>query len=353
MKLEVKARNRTHQFNARAGENILHAGLANAIDLPYECGSGTCGTCKAHLISGQIHDAWPQAPGRKVLKTGDDFLMCQCEARDDAVFEVAKFIPTVEVGTCLPASLRGCITAVEALTTDILQIDVALSGTMGFDAGQFVLVRFPDVVGARGWSMVNYQRGANALRFIVKRKPDGGLSARLFSGPGNSPAADLVGLDIEVYGPLGRATFSPSMAKNLLCIAGGSGIAGMMSILERAALDGYFTQYRGDVFFGVRTFNDAFLLGELSSFVAQCGDKLKVTIALSDAPPPDAVVNEFPKLKFDQGLVHEVAGRAMEGRYQNVRAYLAGPPPAVDASIRMLLLQAKLTPDNIRYDKFS
>ena len=43
----------------------------------------------------------------------------------------------------------------------------------------------------------------------------------------------------------------------------------------------------------------------------------------------------------------------MQGKYQNVRAYLAGPPPAVDASIRMLLLEAKLPADNIRYDKFS
>ena len=50
---------------------------------------------------------------------------------------------------------------------------------------------------------------------------------------------------------------------------------------------------------------------------------------------------------------HEVAGKAMQGKYQNVRAYLAGPPPAVDASIRMLLLQAKLPADHIRYDKFS
>ena len=51
--------------------------------------------------------------------------------------------------------------------------------------------------------------------------------------------------------------------------------------------------------------------------------------------------------------MHEVAGKAMQGKYQNVRAYLAGPPPAVDASIRMLLLQAKLPADHIRYDKFS
>jgi len=43
----------------------------------------------------------------------------------------------------------------------------------------------------------------------------------------------------------------------------------------------------------------------------------------------------------------------MKGKYHNLRAYVAGPPPAVDAAIRMLLLEARLTTDNIRYDKFS
>jgi toluene monooxygenase electron transfer component len=32
---------------------------------------------------------------------------------------------------------------------------------------------------------------------------------------------------------------------------------------------------------------------------------------------------------------------------------VAGPPPAVDAALRLLLLEGKLTADNIRYDKFS
>ena len=52
-------------------------------------------------------------------------------------------------------------------------------------------------------------------------------------------------------------------------------------------------------------------------------------------------------------MVHEVAKRAMAGKYHDVRAYVAGPPAAVDAAIRVLLLEAKLTTDNIRYDKYS
>lgn len=345
MKIQVNARNRSHYFDVEPGEKILCGGLSEAVDLPYECGTGTCGTCKARLISGEIGDGWPEAPGKKYLKTPAEFLMCQCDARSDVVIEIPAFVQTMEAGACTPSLVGGSITSMKALTHDVVFLEVELSEQLEFDAGQFVLIQVPDVPGFRGWSMVNYQRHCKTLQFVVKKKPGGGVSEWLFSG-------DRTGTQVEVFGPLGRATFYPSLAKNILCIAGGSGIAGMMSILERAAHDGYFTQYQGDVFFGVRSMKDAFFLGEFTRLLEQCGEKLKVTIALSEEEAPSSAFAQYPQLLFETGFVHDVAARSMEGRYQNVRAYLAGPPPAVDASIRVLL-QARLTTDNIRYDKFS
>ena len=107
------------------------------------------------------------------------------------------------------------------------------------------------------------------------------------------------------------------------------------------------------MFFGVRTFDDGFYLAELAEFAREFPDRLHVTIAFSDEAISPEAREAHPGLVFEHGLVHEVAGKAMQGKYQNVRAYLAGPPPAVDASIRMLLLQAKLAADHIRYEKFS
>ena len=345
MKIQVNARNRAHYFDSEAGQTILYGGLRQAVELPYECGSGTCGTCKARLISGDIADGWPEAPGRKYLKTPDEFLMCQCTAKSDVVIEIPAFVQTMEAGACTPAFLGGHIKSVKALTHDIAFLEIELGEPLEFDAGQFVLIKVPGVPGFRGWSMVNYQRHCNTLEFVVKKKPGGGISEWLFSGARE-------GTEVEVFGPLGRATFYPSLARNILCIAGGSGIAGMMSILARAAHDGYFTQYNGDVFFGVRSMRDAFFLKEFTSLREQCGKKLNVTVALSEEEAPASAVADYPQLAFEKGFVHEVAGRHMQSRYQNVRAYLAGPPPAVDASIRMLL-QAKVATDNIRYDKFS
>jgi toluene monooxygenase electron transfer component len=346
VRIQFNARNRAYHFEARQGARMLYAGLAAGIDLPYECGSGTCGTCKARLITGEIDDLWPHAAGRKYLKQAGEFLMCQCVARNDCTVEVANLVYPMDPGACVPAFRAGTIKDTKALTHDVVSVSVELAQPTDFDAGQFVLMQVPGVPGYRGYSMVNYERATTRLDFVVKKKPGGGASEWLFKGDAN-------GAQVELFGPLGAATFYPNLGKHILCIAGGSGIAGMMSILSRARQERHFDQFNGYVFFGVRTYLDGFYLAELSQLAREFSDRLHVTIALSDEAVPAEALRAHPALRFDHGLVHAVAGRHMQGRYENVRAYLAGPPVAVDASIRMLLLQAKLTADNIRYDKFS
>ncbi|HEX7219752.1 MAG TPA: 2Fe-2S iron-sulfur cluster binding domain-containing protein [Burkholderiales bacterium] len=337
MRVQVNARNRAYHFDAAPGEKILYAGLRAQAGLPYECATGTCGTCKAKLVEGRIADGWPSAPGRKYLKPdAGEFLMCQCSPEGDVSIEVASFVYPVEPGTTRVMSRAGTVSEVRALTHDVSAFDVELDAPCEFDAGQFMAVGAPGVQGMRGYSMVNYGGAARRLSFVTKKKSGGGFSEWLFSGAAR-------GARLNMVGPLGKATFQPAIAKNILCIAGGSGIAGMMSILARAKAADYFSKYKVYVFFGVRTMRDVFFLDELAAY-----PQADVTIALSEEDPPNNT-----RLRFERGLVHEVAKRAMAGKYQNVRAYLAGPPPAVDAAIRVLLLDARLTTDNIRYDKFS
>jgi toluene monooxygenase electron transfer component len=343
MRIQVNARNRGFEFDARPSENVLYAGLRAGVDLPYECGTGTCGTCKAKIVTGRVRDGWPQAPGKKFVKPEQgEFLMCQCAAEESLTLEVSKFVYAMEPGACVPQAGSGIVHRPRRLTHDVMRFSLELERPRDYDAGQFVLLAPPGVAGFRGYSMCNFARGSQSLEFVVKRKPDGGFSEWLFG-------ADRDGERLELFGPLGRATFDPALDKNLLCIAGGSGIAGIMAILSRAAASRYFERHRAWVFFGVRTMRDAFFLQELSEYAAN----VEITIALSDEEVPEAARRDWPRLHFAHGMVHEVAKRAMAGKCQNVRAYVAGPPPAVDAAIRVLLLEAKLTTDNIRYDKYS
>jgi toluene monooxygenase electron transfer component len=274
-----------------------------------------------------------------------EFLMCQCVALTDCMLDIAVKVEPMPDGACVPGPLTGVVREWTALTHDVVRLDLDIDRPLRFEAGQFVLMGVDGIPGRRAYSMVNWERPASRLRFVVKKKPGGRVSEWLF-GP------DVRGATVALFGPLGSATFTSDLARHVLCIAGGSGIAGLMSILARASAERHFERYRGDVFFGVRTARDLFFLDELSALKARSG-ALEVTLALSEEDVPEALRAHHLDFTLDRGFVHEVAARGMKGKFAGVRAWVAGPPPMVDASIRMLLKEARLTPGDIRYDKFS
>ena len=347
MRIQATARNQPHAFETERGETILDAGLRAGIALPYECGSGTCGTCRAKLVGGEVDDRWPEAPGRRLLKAeAGELLMCQSVARSDCALEVPGKVEAMPDGACVPAPLTGVLRDWTALTHDVVRFDLELDRPLTFEAGQFVLLGVDGIAGRRAYSMVNYDRPAPRLRFVVKKKPAGRVSEWLFA-----PGAE--GATLTVFGPLGGATFTPDLDRHVLCVAGGSGIAGMMSILDRASAAGHFERRRGHVYFGVRTARDLFFAEELAAFRRRAPAALEVTVALSEAEVSGALSGAHPDLAFDTGFVHEVAARHMQAWVEDVRAYVAGPPPMVDAMLRLLLREARLSPRDIRYDKFS
>jgi toluene monooxygenase electron transfer component len=343
MKISVQSKSGELAFDCDARESILHAGLRQGLNLPYECATGTCGTCRARLMSGDVDVRWKEAPGGARLKPGKgDILMCQTRARSDCVLRVPSEL--VVSAKSRPLSRRGIIRGIRRLTQDVAHFEVDLSAPMTFEAGQFVVIESADLSGGRAYSMVNFETDVNRIALVLKRKPGGRFGDWLFDErPGDR--------DVEVFGPLGRAVFRPEEDKNIVAIAGGSGIAGMMSILERAVKADYFRAHKGAVFFGVRTLADAFYLDRLSSYVAASHGNLDVTIALSDETAATRSHAEFAALKLASGMVHEVAGGARAGWSDNAIVYVAGPPIMVDAAI-LMLIKGGVAARDIRYDKF-
>lgn len=344
MLIDVKLRDQAHQFRSCSGERLLYAGLRNQLDLPYECATGTCGSCKAKLVSGEIENLWSDAPGRAYLRAPGEILLCQSAARGDCSIEVGARSLT-PVPKEAPASGRGVVQSARLLAPDVLALSVDIRSAIEFEAGQFVCLQFPQAKGYRSYSIVNFGHGCTQLDFVVKRKADGRLTPLLFRD-------SIEGCPVEWFGPLGRAIFRPGRAHDILCIAGGTGIAGILSILQCAKESGHFAHSKANVFFGVRTRADTFYLDELSGLAAAAGGALKVTVALSEDEPEEAASAGHPHLRFRRGFVHEVAKSAMTGQYQGVVAYLAGPPAAVDAAMRVLLA-ARVPVQNMRFDKFT
>lgn len=348
MKITIRTREESRSIDCDAGDRILYAALRAGLDLPYECATGTCGTCKARTRPGCVEELWPEAPGRAYLKPErGEFLMCQARLLAECEILVPGRSAGGPVQTIRPAQRRGTISAIRRLTHDVNFLEVALDEPTSFQPGQFMVLETRGISGFRAYSMSNFDRETSNLSFVVKKKPGGAFSEWLFT-----PGAE--GAELSVFGPLGRATFDPGEDKDFLCIAGGSGIAGMMSILRLASRNGYFENHRGHVFFGVRTMQDTFFLDELSKFRALTPERLEITVALSDEAAPDQRATDYPELRYASGFVHQVAAQQVSGGLASATtAFVAGPPPMVDGALRMLILEARLPAEDIRYDKFS
>jgi toluene monooxygenase electron transfer component len=335
------------KFECEPTERILYAALCHGLTVPYECATGTCGTCRGRITQGAAHIEWNEAPGFARLKREKgDVLMCQARPAAGCVLRVPANVAEKLESPTLPRHRTGRIEVLRKLTHDVLDLEVSLSQPITFEAGQFIVLEAPAVRGGRAYSMVNFGSGIDRLTLVMKQKIGGRFCNWLFE-------SDVMGSQVNVFGPLGRATFHPEEGRNILCIAGGSGIAGMLSILERATRENYFRKHSGHVFFGVRTLADGFYLRQLSDYVAAAQGKLDVTLALSHERARIAAHPQFLGIRVMEGMVGDVMARAMAGRYDNIVGFVAGSPPMVDASLRLLIREARVPPKFIRYDKFS
>jgi toluene monooxygenase electron transfer component len=347
MKITLETNGGQFSFPCDPSERILYAALAQGLTVPYECSTGTCGSCRGRILQGAAHVDWSEAPGfAKLKRDKGDILMCQTRPTADCVLRVPANVTAKPQSPLLPRHREGRIESVRKLTHDVIDFTVTLSEPMTFEAGQFVVLENSSVQGGRAYSMVNFEASADRLSLVVKQKLAGKFCDWLFQN-------DVAGSAVNVFGPLGRATFRPEEDRNVLCIAGGSGIAGMMSILEHATRENYFRDHWGRVFFGVRTLADGFYLGELSEYVNAAGGSLEVTLALSHEPAADTSHPHFPRVRLAHGMVGDVAAKAMAGSYDKIVGFVAGPPPMVDGTLRMLIREARLPPQFIRYDKFA
>jgi toluene monooxygenase electron transfer component len=345
--IEARSKVASCAFGAEPREPLLYAALRAGVAVPYECATGTCGTCKARRIAGVIVGDWAQAPGNAYLRADrDEVLLCQTRALGNCSFDIPGSMNLASTTRVRPGFGRGVVARIDYLTHDVVEMLIELDASLEFDAGQFAVLQVPHVSGYRAYSMVNHPGSLPQAKFVVKRKPDGAFTEWLFSRakPGDP---------VEWFGPLGKAIFVPQEQRAILCIGGGSGIASIMSILEVGHSSRHFDQFEADVFFGVRANADVFYLDALQRFAAAFPGALRIKVATSHDVPAAGMRERYPSLTFEAGFPHEIAARDLAGRFAGRVAYVAGPPILVDVSIRMLITQGRLPVRDIRYDKYS
>jgi len=210
-------------------------------------------------------------------------------------------------------------------------LTVAPDQLLQYQAGQHVTLqtrRWPGVW--RRYSVACRPREDGLLRFHIKAVPGGWVSSALvhYTAPGEH----------LIIGPaMGTMTLRHAGDRDLLCVAGGTGLSPLKAIAEQVIRNSAVGRRRAIYFFcGARTQDDLYDLQELGGLVGVY-PWLQITPVTSDDPA-------FAGL---QGNVGQVAARYLPHR--DCEAYVAGPAEMVIDTIRALA-RAGIPEQRIHYD---
>ena len=165
VKVVVTARTGAREFECEPGEKILHAGSGAASSCRTSARTGTCGTCKAKLVSGRAESDVAGRPGQQVLQGPTaEILTCQSLAREDCALEVGR-AEGARARRTAPRALgrrRARLAAADPRRGRVRRR--ARRGRSTSTPGQFALLTVPGIAGARAYSMVNFERRPGACR---------------------------------------------------------------------------------------------------------------------------------------------------------------------------------------------
>jgi phenol hydroxylase P5 protein len=208
----------------RADQTVLDACLREGIWLPHACTHGTCGTCKAQVLDGDLDlgDASPYALLDSERADGAA-LICVARPRGDVTIEGEVDVDEgVDVHPV--RDYRGTVEALDDVAADVRKLVLTLDRPLAFNAGQYVQLDMPGG-DSRPYSVASSPADGGRIELHVKRSPNGlATDGWIFK--------DLaVGDPVTLSGPYGRFSFRPARDEPILMLAGGTGLAPMKSML--------------------------------------------------------------------------------------------------------------------------
>jgi toluene monooxygenase electron transfer component len=326
------------KFLCAADDVILRAGLRAGMALAYECNVGGCGNCKVQLIEGSVDPGWLEAPGTNARdRDRKRFLACQAKPLSNC-----KVKPLGLPGgkpNVLPRRSTLKVIDVADITHDIRQFRLQGEEPAQFTAGQYSLLRPHSVDTWRAYSMANISNDEGIWEFMIRRLPNGIVTEVLFDHlkPGDC---------IEHDGPYGFAGLRRDSSQDILCVAGGSGVSAMLSIIRDIAKRPDGINRKLDFLYGARTPKDLFNSNLLSDCSAPHID-LRFYPVLSEVS-----ISKQQEWQGPTGFVHEQIVPIVGTDLNTYEIYMAGPPVMVDSTLKILTQCCGVDRGRIHYDRF-
>ena len=324
------------RFEIPGGQTILETALENGVPYPHNCTVGTCGSCKSKLQEGRVRalSDFGYTLSQQEIAAGY-ILACQAIPKDPLTrLEVES--PAADAPPVIQC--KGQIAATVQLTHDILQVSIELDKAAKFIAGQYINIAYEGLPAPRNYSFADApeREGRSLVKFFIRKVPGGAFTEALFAG-------ELKDVRFDISAPYGGFYLRPGSSP-MICIAGGSGLAPLLSLLE----DARFKRIKRPcaLLFGARTQADLYAIEQIESIANAWTDQFVFLPVLSH----EAADTDW---KGARGLVTEFVEDVLPGvDIASADGYMCGPPGMIDAGI------AKLTAlgidlESIYYDKFT
>ena len=322
--MEIHVRPQRRTLHVAAGVNLLDALRANDVPVSYSCMAGRCGTCRCKVLVGGVLESGREA--QRPLATDDGYVLaCQTFVTEPCTVEIVE---PDEVVVHTARTIKATVVAIEDATHDIKRLRLQPAKPLDFSPGQYAQLQFTPEH-SRPYSMAGLA-GDGELEFHVRLVPQGRDTGYI--------AQDLkVGDAVRVSGPLGSAYLRRQHTGPMLCVAGGTGLAPILSIVRGALAAGMHNPLH--LYFGVRSERDIYGQAWLADLQRQ-HPALTVHTVLASGRAPGCRT----------GLVTEAIAQDWPG-LAGFRAYLCGAPPMVEAA-SLLVRQRGVLPAQIYADAF-
>jgi len=322
--------NKEKIITVTGGDTLLSYFAQNKIFVPSACGGkATCGYCKVEVLSGAGHIL----PTEEVFVSRQERmrgirLACQVKVKNDIEILIAEDLLNAQ-------EFKTKVLEITDLTADTKQVVLKLlePDVISFKPGQYVQFRVPGTDEFRAYSVASPPSQNNAIELVVRLVPGGVCSTYIHE------ALD-VGDEVALTGPFGDFYLREDSDRDIICIGGGCGMAPIRSILFH--LKEKNMPRKTMYFFGARRAKDLFYTEELFNLGREFPN-FKYFPALSEPKPED-------KWEGEAGLITQVVERHVETD-GHTEAYLCGPPPMIDAAIKVLTKKG-VKEICIYYDKF-
>jgi CDP-4-dehydro-6-deoxyglucose reductase len=230
MSAHVQVQPGGREYFVDGNDSLLEAALRAGLSLDYGCSSGSCGKCRARVVSGQVHRT---RHSDYVLtaaeKNAGVVLMCCNTALGDLVIEAREAHGAADMPL---QSIDARIKSLSPLGADVrlLHLQTPRSNRLRFLAGQSVSLSLGESLSA-SFPVASCPCDDRNLQFHVPRRAGDAFAERVFGG--------LKGVDaVRVEGPRGTFVLNEDSHRPLAFIAGDSGFAPIKSLIEHAmALD--------------------------------------------------------------------------------------------------------------------